>query len=459
MRSIVLLFFLFQTQAWSADIGCSGRTLPISLKDLLQMAYSGQPRLVSSREDVEKARYNLLSAKAPFLPSASASLVGEKFVSKVPGAAATSVGTAVVGGSSSYSSYPSISVNWNIYSGGRDLAAYRGAQAVLTASKYDLTSSLNDILGNALLAYGELLKTQHDLQEKQQVLSLRREILDRSEELYGHGRLNLIRLGQARIDLSRSERDEYQVCRNLTEKSGALARAIGIRTDPDQILTIDDALPDSKNLSLDEHEVGKIAEEDPGVKSAREKIVIAQRRIDEAQAGLYPTVSLYGRYDWLGQSKIDYSQAFNGMVPNSFRVGITLQQSIGPFITELASIRSAKADLVKAQAAYEEAYIDVQNRLRNGLNEKNRAELAFQSEEKSAGFVTKNLELAKQLFSRGMTDENTLDNAKISSASENQLAFELSIDAKVSRWLAFRVLHPDRFAPDLLQKAKVSPQQ
>ncbi len=435
---------------------CNSEVYLVPLKDLLVATYTAQPDLIMGRQDRVKAEANLLAAKTPFLPSASASFTTESFVSKVSGngPGGVAVGSSIVGGASNYISYPSLGIDWNLYNGGRDIAQLHQAQAGISASGHDLGGAVNDTLGTVLQAYGDLTKAHRLLAQQQALHQLRAEMFARMQELAQQGRASLIKLGQARIALSQSERDEFQGCQNLTEKSGALSKAIGLRLQTNQILRVDDPLPQTQALPTDLHALGFLAEEDPKVKAAADKVVMAEKKLEQAKAGYYPSVTMSARYDLLGQNGAGPGGSLSAITSNSYWFGLTLQQSLGPFTTENATIDAAQADLIKARALYQQVLVDAQNRLKNALSENVRAENAARSALDSAQFAQQTLDLTRQLYQRGMTDLNTVDESQIGFLREQQAAFELSVDAAVSRWLMFRVLHPDNFASTLMTEGR-----
>lgn len=426
----------------------------LTLKDALASAYTGQPLVISARQDVEKAKANVLTATTPFLPSAMASLQGEHFVSRIPGGAVSVIGSSVVGGQGErYSAYPSVGLNWNIFNGGKDIAGYRGAQAGVRASENDLANQLNDTLGSVLTAYNDLMKAQSAVQQQTATIVLLQQTLQRSEQRYRQGRGNLIAVSQARVTLFQNERELFQGCQTLFDKSGALAQAIGIRLPADALLALSDPMPDAAFLQVHADNLDESIQTDPRVQSAKEREDMAQKKLEQARAAFYPTVALFGRYDWLGQSSNSLGDAYQSTGANSYHVGIALQQTLGPLTSEYAAVQSAQADFLKAQAAYQQAVIDVETKLRGALSAKASADLAAGSAEASAGHAAYAVRLSEQLFSKGMSDLDAVAQATLSAEKEKEAAYETALDARLATWLAWRALRPMEFAPALMRES------
>lgn len=442
----------FSSGAAISACGNGSASFVLRLQDALLSAYMGQPQVISSREDVEKAKANLLSAETPFLPAATASLQGEHFVSRTPLGGTATVGSSVVGGQDDrYSTYPSIGLTWNLFSGGKDLAGYRGAQASLRASEHDLSGEINDVLVSVLSAYTDLVKAQASVSEQTEAVGLQQQILARGEQRYQRGRSSLIAVNQAKVSLAQNQRDLLQACQTLFEKSSGLAQAVGMRLGG-AVLVAAEPVPEVSNVKWNEEKPDTVVEDDSKVKAAKERVEAAQKKVDQARAAFYPTLSLTGRYDWLGQSGSSLANAYHATAANSYRVGFVVQQPLGSFTSEYATLQSAQADLAKAQASYEQAFINTEAKLRNALSARIKADLAAKSAVASAGDAEHTVKLSGQLFSRGMADRDTVAQAEITAGKEQEKAYELAMDARLSDWLAWRVLHPAKFAPALMKQ-------
>lgn len=424
----------------------------ISLKDAVASAYSGHPQLVSARQDVEKSKAAITGAMTGFLPSASVSMVGEHFVSYAPGAAPVAVGTSIVGGQTSvFTSYPSLGVNWNLFNGGKDLAGYRGAEAGMRASEGDLSDKTLSGLSMVLSAYGDLLKAQSSARQQAHAVDLLRQILDSVEFRFRQGRENLLTVDQARLTLAQNERAYFESCKALSDKSAAVFQAIGARLGAVQLLrAVAEGLPDPPEAQALASSFEAVVEQEPAVKAARERVEAAQNKLEQARGAFKPTVAFFGRYDGLGQSPASLGDAYNATHRNSLRVGITLQQSLGPFTSEYAALESARADSVKADAAYQAALIDADNRLRSAWNGKRQSSLASQAAQRSAEHASQTRRVTEQLFERGRVTQDAIVQSTVMAERELQAAKERDLDDRVQGWLLYRAVKPREFGEKLV---------
>ncbi len=435
--------------------GSDSSYLALSPREVLASAYAGQPLVIAARQDIEKAKASVLSATNPFLPTVTVSFQTEHFVSLVPGGQATSVGSSLVGGQGDrYLSYPSLGMNWNLFNGGKDIAGYRGAELGVSATENDLNNQINETLSSVVTSYGDLLKAQFGAEAQSRVVDLQRGILQRAEQRYQMGRASLIAVSQARVSLSQSERDLAQACQSLEDKSAALAQSIGIRLAGNNLIRLTGQIPSAKPVDVSNQNWNDFVQNDPKVKAAKDRVDAAQRKLDQAQAAFYPVVSLTGRYDWLGQSNAGFGGAFDSTSRNSYRVGVSLQQSFGPFVAERAGLLAARADYGKAEAAYQQSVIEVETKLHTALNAKRKADQLARLADASSKYAIQASQLTEQLHAGGMADMDQVAQASVTAEKEKKAAYEAALDLQVSDWLLWRSLRPLEFAGKLMSEGR-----
>ena len=448
-----LLYFSNGTWADQVPASCLGNVKfdAISLNDALVGASVRHPQILIAQQELAKANATTLAAITPFLPSANISVQDEHFISRST-SGVVSVGSTVVGGQGDrFSNYVSVNATWNLFNGGKDIAGYRSAQSGVKASESALANQINDSFAAVLTTYNDLLKAQFALYQQLSAVELIKQIVSHSEERYQHDRDSLIMVIQAKMMLAQNERSLFQSCQALFTKSAALAQAIGVRLPAEHILKLSASLPDVAGLQTSDADLEVAIQSDPAVTAAKELIVVAQKKLDQSRAGYYPTVALVARSDWLGQSPNGFGNAYNSTSLNSYRVGIALQQPLGPFTSEYAAIESARAEVIKAEVSYQQSIIEVETKLRNALSAKLQADLSDQSAQKSARQAQEVVHLTDQLFSSGRTNLDMLEQVKIVSGTEQEQANELAQNAKLNAWLVYRALKPIEFAAALVR--------
>jgi outer membrane protein TolC len=467
MRLFSLQFAIFLCLPAVADVyaqanemqrmPCANASLsrPIALRDVVLTAIGNQPQLLIAQQDIQKARANLLAAVTPFLPSAALSFQDQHFVPSTATAPVV-VGSTIVGGTrETYTSYGSVSVNWNLFNGGKDIAGYRGAQANIRSSEAARDNQLNDTLKSVLNAYSDLFKAQLTIREQDLILSLLKTIHARALERFQNSAGTTIAIGQARNAVLEADRQTAQACRVIIDKSAMLAEAIGIRLAPRQVFQVSEPILSFAEQINDPLELDSILQSDPAVVAANEAITVAQSKLNQAKTAFGPTLALVARRDFLGQNPNSFSAANNALSSNSYYVGIVLQQPIFGFTTEYANVRSARADLEKARITYAQAVIQSETKLRSALGANTEAEMSATSAQASLKEAANLASLAESLYKAGRTDLDTVNRARIDLEKADWQAQELTSDLNLSRWLATQALYPKDFSGRLMNKLEV----
>lgn len=435
---------------YSCDEGATVQ--PITLQAAVADAYRSNPQLLAIRQDLERSNATALAATTPFLPSATAGLQTERFVSYAPNSAPVAVGSSIVGGQRSvYTAYPTAGINWNLFNGGRDIAGYRNASAGVRAARADVEDRTITSLTAVFASYSDLLRLQLSTDNQRGIIDLLRRILAETEARYRSGRENLLAVDQIRLTLAQNERGYYDACKALSEKSSAVAAAVGLRIGTAHLLhAVTADFPDAVDIS--EKDLQGVVDRDPAVVAAAERIEAARNRIEQARGGFLPTVTAIVRYDWLGQSPESFGSAYSGVDRNSFRAGISIQQVLGPFTSEIAALQTARADYAKAQAAYEAALIDADGRLRTAWNARRQARLALEAATRSAENARETLRLTEQLYGAGRVTQDAVDQSRIVAGREANSVEEWTFDYRLQGWLLYRAMYPEAFAQTVLER-------
>lgn len=423
---------------------------PIPLKIALIQARTQQPQMLIAQASYLQARSTVLNAITPFLPSLNFSVKTDEFVNKSSTSGLSVIGSSVIGGQGTrYSNYATVTSSWNLFSGGKDLDNYAGAKAGVRAADADLNDQENKTLLSVLTAYNDLLKAQLTVVQLKRATQLQQQIAQRAEDRFIRGMDTLLTVNRARMTWAQEERTLLQAQQDRNDKASALAQAIGMRLTTGHLLQANSALPRAPRPSTQDFE--QAVQADPSVKAAKERITVAERKLAQAQDAFYPSISFTARYDWLGQNFQSVDRAVNATSPNSFRIGLSLQQSLLPFTSEISAIDSAQADLIKAQANYQQALITVETQLRSALNQAAANLQELQSAHQSAKQARQVLHLSTALFHQGRTTLDTVDQADMQADQEAATARSLALDEQLQAWTVYRILHPTQFANALLR--------
>ncbi|HCA27825.1 MAG TPA: hypothetical protein DEP05_09375, partial [Betaproteobacteria bacterium] len=305
-------------------------------------------------------------------------------------------------------------------------------------------------LAGAIFAYNNLLKAQLTLTQQRRNLALLRKIAARTEQRYRNGWSDLIEVNRRQMAFAKNERAVFQACQAVAGRSAMLAEAIGMSLPPGHILKLAEPLPSPGGIDISRQAVDAAIRNNPSVQAAKERVTISRKKLAQARAAFYPKLSLVGRYDWLGQSRDSLASAYYTTSPNSYRVELVLQQSLGPFTSEDAAVASAQADIERARDAYRQTVLAVETQYRTILSARLESRLATQSAERSVKQARGILRLSRQLAAHGQINLNALDSARLTVNKAAAQAAELKLDSVLYAWLSDEALHPRKFISMLM---------
>lgn len=429
----------------------AGDPAPLQLVDAVRQSLSAQPQLVVAQQDVIESRADVRAAVASFLPTVTASLMDEKYVPANGGGPVIVVGNNILGGPQTRSGFGSLSLNWNVMNSGRDVAGLRSAMAGVHAASFGLDSQLSDTLSGILQAYADLYEAEIDATNQAGATVLLREIHARSEERFRNGNGTTVAIGQARTAELDAEQALNKACRSLTEKSAALAEAVGIRIQAHQRLAAAQPPP----MPLPVIDVGEldaldgVIENTPTVAAAKAKADAAAAKFQQAKRSFGPSVTFSARRDYLGQSPDSYGAANHHIVPNGYRVDLGVEQPLFPVATEVAAVDKARAELRKAQAGYDQARLEAETKLRGALGAQREAEASLLAARASLSESQKVLALTESLYRAGRTDLDNVQHAQMDRDKAEAGTRTLASKRAAAEWAVARALQPAQF-PDVL---------
>jgi outer membrane protein TolC len=433
----------------------AGSAIPIAPGSVVAQALQLQPQLLMARDDALAARSDVLAARAPFLPTVTAAITDERYVPANEGGPVVVVGNNVLGGPQTKSAYGALNLNWNLLSSGRDLAAYRGAEAGARAASLVVDSQTGDTLTGTLQAYADLHEAEISAANEQSTLATLKEIEARAEERYRNGHGTTVAIGQARASALDGEKSYNKSCRDVSDKSAALAAAIGVHLSADQRFSAPTELPMPVGIADERSAWATAIDNAPSVAAARQKVTQAEAKVRQSRAAFGPSLSVYARRDYLGQDADSFGRANHGIAPNDYRIGLTLEQPVFPLVSETAAVDRAKAELRRAQAGYEQARLEAETKLRNAINMEREARASYAAARTSADEARKVLELTQSQYKAGRADLDSVQKARMDLEKADTEVGTLASRRVLAGWLVFRAVAPERFSKSALRRLQV----
>ena len=430
----------------------------VELPATVTQALAQQPQLQIAHANVLASQSNVKAAKGAFLPQIGLSAVEEKFTPSNGNTPVVVVGNTVLGGPQIKSAYASLGLKWNLWNDGRDVAALHGAQAGVRSAGYGVDEQLDDTLLGVLKAYADLYEAEVIARSDAEAAAGLAAIRKRAEQRYARGYGTEVAVGQARVDALNAEQTLNGACRDLDDKSAALAQAMGVELSSiHRLYTLEPPLqPDPE---ADANTLDDLVDASPGVAEARENVLAAQDALKKARGEYGPTLTLSVQRDFLGQDPYSFERANHHIGPADWRIGLEFTQPLFPTNSESADVEKAHADLSKAQASYREARIDAQTKLLGAISARNAAERSFQSAAASVSDAEHVLALTEAQYHAGRKDLDAVEHAKMDLDAAQANVEKLGAQRALAEWTAERAQFPQQFPIVLLRQLHLGARQ
>ena len=425
---------------------------PLALADAVAQALDLQPQLIIAEAEESASQSDVTAAKAAFLPQVDFSSIEERYVPSNSTQPVVVVDNTVLGGAQTKTAYGSLSLQWNLWNDGQDVAAYHGAQADVRAATHGVDEQLDKTLVGVLQAYADLYATEVTARNDEVAAVGLEAIQARSEKRYARGYGTEVAVGQARVAALNAAQTLNGACRDLADKSAALAEAVGLELAPPHQLGVIGPLPQPLLDVRGQVEVEDLIESSPAVAEAREQVAAAENKLHGAIGEFGPSVSLSIRRDYLGQNTDSFGRANAHIAPADYLIALELTQPLFPLGSQDADVDKARSQLRKAQASYRQARLEVQTKLASALSARREAERSYLAAENSLTDAQQVLELTGAQYSAGRKDLDSVDHARMDrDAAEAELE-KLASARAFAQWQAASALFPRQFAAAMMRQ-------
>jgi outer membrane protein TolC len=417
----------------------------VSLADAVVKSLSDQPKLNIAKEALAESRADLSASSAAFLPAGQLLIDEARYAPSNGGTPVQVVGNNVLGGPRSDSAYGSLNLTWNLFSSGKDVAGYRSAKAAVRSNSAGLDSQLNETLTDVLQAYADLHEAEVTVDYQGRTVATLKDIAARAEERLKGGQGTAVAVGQARAAELDAERMFNQNCRDVYDKSQALAQSFGYELKPGHVIEVLGPLPVADRSSVEDSDLSAIVESDPAVVAAKEQITAMEDKLKQTRAQFGPTLSLTASRDYLGQSPDGFGEANRHIGPDSYRIGIAFTQPIFPFIAESAAVGKGGSELRKAQANYVQARLDSETRLQHAFNAAREALASYAAAKSSLSGSQEVLTLTRSQYAAGRTGLDSVQHAQMDIDKAQTTVDTLASQNRLADWELQRALQPKEF--------------
>ncbi|CAL2078851.1 outer membrane protein [Tenacibaculum sp. 190524A05c] len=342
-----------------------------TLKEAVDHALANNITIKQNKLSVEIAEKDVKSNKANFLPSLSASTGGNLSTGSTfdPVTQNRTPNTTLFGGA------VSLSANYTVFNGFRNLNTYKQAMLGVESSKLDLSVIENDISLQVVNTYLNVLFAKENLEVAKVQADISKKQIDRAQAQFDAGSI-------PKGDLLNIQSTAANDAQNVVTQENALniallqlAQLIQVPYENFDVAVIEVGSPSAALLYSSSNEVyQKALTNRPEIERAKLSIDNAELGIEIAKSGYFPTVSTSLRADtnyryFLDPSvptgklfeqldgNLGYSLGFSINIPifNGFRNDASVERSK---IQKLVSEANLENEKLRLQQTIEQAYLD-----------------------------------------------------------------------------------------------------
>jgi outer membrane protein len=259
-----------------------------SLTDALVAAYQSNPDLMAARAAQRATDEQVPQALSGWLPSITAqgSYGAARTEAKVNSGAPTV-------NSDTNPLTAAITLDQNIFAGGRTLSATHMAEHNVDAGRNSLTSTEQSILLDAVVAYMDVIKNQGVVKLQENNVDVLKRQLEATRDRFRVGELTRTDVAQSEARLSGSKTSLIQAEAQLTASRSAYAKVIGHAP-----ATLEEPTPNGMIPQSEEQAREAAARNNPVVLAARNVEKARRSAISLAKGALAPSLDVQAQYSY-----------------------------------------------------------------------------------------------------------------------------------------------------------------
>lgn len=426
----------------AAGAGQTGLGIAQALRSALESA----PDLSSARAQAAGAEAQKLSAVASFLPSLSLSNQLQRYYPYRDTGARLVDGVIIpTQGTPTNDNVAAAQFSLNVFSGGKDLANYRSAVHGLESADLDVAATLEKLFQEVLKDFVAASTDELKIESQIRVLRLDEELLELTQQRL-QGQL------ASRIDLIKAQQQKLSARTQLTQLRQQQATDLeSLYADMGLVQSQESPpvlpwLPPAPEVETIESSVHT----DPEVESALAGVVAAERKVDAARAGNYPTVALTAQYDFFGESAISLRDSLRETRRTDYSVGLLVTVPLSSYVSVKAEVDQNMASVQDAESKYRAALVDAANRIADAPRQLANAREALNVAESSSELAHQNVALTRDRYTAKQASKLDIADALFLAEQADLSLATARMSYCLAGWEMLRASRPQEFAADLL---------
>ena len=406
LKSLAIPLFLCMA-VWQQAPAQVVDTLALKLDETLESALTGNPDILISKLEIERAESQLKAAKGAFLPNVG---VDGQYVRNIKrpvfflppgegfgGAEGGGEGTVIEAG---FDNSYNITAQGNLPLYNQELiASARTARTAVALQRKGLDISQNEIATQVKKAYYEALLARESLQVLNQSLENAQRNYQNIQNQFEQELVPEYDVIRAEVQVANLRPDILQGQNNYEAALYNLKLLSGI---PQEIPV---SLEESLVTFYEETRLTELLEPYSVQDNPQLQQLEVQQELNEEQIGLqkaafYPTLSAFGNYAYQAQANnFDFENYF---WVNTASVGLQVNIPLFEGLTRLRQIEQAQIDLEQTQIQREFQQKSLSIQAENALNRIRRAERSLEAQERNIAQAERGYEIAQVSYNSGV---------------------------------------------------------
>lgn len=383
---------------WSLIASCLfGEVL--TRNDVINIVLKSNPDVQISTANTHIGQSRVGQARSTYLPQASATAG----VEHSDGDTLTADNHLIAGASASQL----------IVDFGKTSGAIDGAQERYEASKFDLTTTQNDVVYNGLKGYYEVLKHSHLIGVQEESVAMNDQQLYQAKEYYKAGVRAKIDVTNAQLELSNSHLDLLKARSNLDVSRANFEQILGVipfegnyRLD-EESLSMTDLLGRVKLIGETlEHLKLRALQNRPELAASTQRIESSKSDIRSTDGEYYPSISAKANYQYTDSTA-------PLVIQNQYNGGVYANWEFFTGFRTDAKIQEAKANLLATKAQEDKIRLSIVSEVTNAYNLAKFYYEAINLQKIAVQLGRENLQLSHERYKAGIADMIELNDAQV----------------------------------------------
>lgn len=390
--------------------------IPLTLDDAIKYAVESRSEMRIEQTKIQGMEAKVAQAKGAFLPSLDFLMTSERVLNYDQFSGVVVNGTVLgqpinVSVSQTVPTYiqlPTLELEYNLYSGGRDMARLEQAYVNLEGAIASQSIQMRKIAKNVVNTYWGFREAQISYRGALRAAHVAEIAIQIAKVRLMQGKLSELDYKGEEVNVAEKRIESEEAARKLSDRFYAYLDAVGLSSeestyDPSQVAAL---------RTDPEHTVAfleQISAQHPEVQKATVEVEAAQKEIKAAQAENYPKLTFFSQYSWVGRDDMSWSNSMDGLHRQAFYVGLRLKANLFDGFKTTNKIAEARSEENRAMIELDRTRLSLRQAKRKNILRLQKAE--------------DDLKLAEERLALGQM-KREIAKAKMQTGRESELAFE-----------------------------------